>query len=1842
MSPDPSPLAPLVRLACGILVALAGLPAAQAMQPHPPKPDGPVPMVSPSPITPPAPLPPPPDFAIPEDARIFENNPEAGGVTISPSDGKIEPFASFAFTFPTDIVTPDKIDTESAEPPVVAWPPLDATFYWRSPAAGDWQVSGPLIPGQTYRIRLREDLKALDGSALPTGTWGVELSADPLKVSSWYDERSQLNSRPVVPLEFNAPIRIHDVAEGLWFQDRATRKRFPAEVSVSAEDEPAGVPTPTRIRAIPREPLPVGATYDLVVENVHDAYAGRTLPYPKVFPLGSTRPLTVDYVAARNWATDKPHIEIKFTTPLGTDPLPPDAVQVAPKVAHFALRKEGQQIFVDGDFDPAVHYQVTISAAVTGDRGFPMAADSLWGATFPAKPPTILFPRGEFRQRGSLGLRFALLQANTGALHWTLSRVPESALAQVRQRILLDDTQNGPLLAKALETVAEGDFDAVTDNNEELRKIEWAGAEALTGPYLFEASAKFDAGRAIANRTLIWFGELALTQKLSPDSLTVRVADMGTGQPLSGVGVRLLTEGLLEVAAGTSDASGLVRFPRTASTAATFFQTTADGKTTLWPTATDGSFPSGSSYFSPQPNVLGRTLADRPLYRPGQEVRIKGFVRTRDDAGLTVPRGQQISWEIRKAWQDDVLASGTATVSAAGGWDAAWVAAESGDLGEYQVLAKLGRSAVGNPADFRIEEFRNPPFSVTCQPVAPTKPATSIVQVASQYFHGAPNVGSRVKWKATWLSDHAGYGYFSEDGFLPVDTFSEAVKAPTFEATAEGETSLDANGQATLTTQDPFPDPGNRAQVSVSWQVDVTGPDGQTITGGLMDSVAMNDVTLAIKPVEDRPQGSVRFDLRALPRVKDQPVAATVPAELFLVQAKSAKEQIAPFVYRYRNFDAFTRVAKRDVPSTGPVDFPVKAPGRYVLVAGPIAGGMRVSAEQIVTGPGDAEFPVRNDESLQVIGPKDPVPVGSHAGFDIVAPSGGIAWVTVETDRILDSRTVALPGNATHIDIPVLTTFAPNAVASVYLLRPGGNDQIPGEMFGTAPFQVSDPSRVLDIRPSTSQPAYEPREMVTGSVVVTSEGKPVPGAEVTLYAVDDATLTLGGWQLPDLLPPFFPENGFNIITSPALHGLVDGFQPGQLTQKGFTVGDGGDEAFGNIEFTRKDFKPILFWSPNLKTDADGRVTFETAAPDNLTRFRVIALAQTPESRFGSGSTTFDVTKRLLIEPALPRFLRAGDQIDLRAVARQKFATSAPLAVRCKTSLALDGPDHQDITAAKDAPAVVRFPARVASGATEASIQFDVTSTGGEKAADSVSLTLPVLPRTIVVDESQAGTWTGNAFAAKEFLPASWQSSSGTYSATLSTSPWLPKLLGLPAVLDYPHGCLEQQSSRILAFTSLAGLLERIPTNPRREENYRRTIRESLDVIASSLLPDGLLPYWPMGTVGNPFVTIQTALAVTQAESAGMEVPERLTAELPATLHGMVDRTIPASPTIRAFALFVLARMQPGPDLGAKADDLYLVRDQLTSEGKAFLALTYAGLATSPAKENQLVSELPTDFPKSGFDPHTFASPTRTEAICLLARLAHDPKAAARIRARVETLMDSSASLSTQENLWLLLTFKALAGSTPSAAQAKSTSPAPTARSQDKSAAAWSDRPLADDLRVSGLGSQARGSFVLQARRQLPESESQPVQHGIRIDRLVRNLTDPARLGTAAAPFRLGDQILITYRFQSPKPQSFLALEDALPAAVEVLNPNLDLFGKAYAITEEPGVSVASLSHSEMHDSRTNLYFDSVPAGLHTYSILARITSAGTFTWPATQIAPMYDSRTFARTPPGTLTSKAKF
>ena len=379
------------------------------------------------------------------DKRRFTNNPTGGGLSVDGADEPLRLGTVLTIAFPTAMVPPDRIDVEGSESPVEVSPSLDTQFIWRTPSQGELMVKAPLLPAESYRFRLREGTRDLSGNPLEVAAWGIEMTTPPLRVvEESYGERDNLNASPQVPLEFNYPVRLADAANGVWFQDRITREKFPAEILLNvAEGEMDGAPVVeakettneiTAFRVRPLQPLPVGRRYDLVVDGMSDAYGGRSLRYPQVFPIGTTRSLQIDYVVGRNFPLETPRVEVKFRQALGDMQLPQDALEISPAVTRLDIRKDGSFLVAEGDFKSHLRYSVTVSEKILGNSGYGLAKPEIWGASFRPKESAILFPAQHIRQRSVLGLKFAFYQVNTSELEWKLADIPLDKLPAVLSR----------------------------------------------------------------------------------------------------------------------------------------------------------------------------------------------------------------------------------------------------------------------------------------------------------------------------------------------------------------------------------------------------------------------------------------------------------------------------------------------------------------------------------------------------------------------------------------------------------------------------------------------------------------------------------------------------------------------------------------------------------------------------------------------------------------------------------------------------------------------------------------------------------------------------------------------------------------------------------------------------------------------------------------------------------------------------------------------------------------------------------------------------------------------------------------------------------------------------------------------------------------------------------------------------------------------------------------------------------------------------------------------------------------------------------------------------------------
>src|SRR4029453_610095 len=115
--------------------------------------------------------------------------------------------------------------------------------------------------------------------------------------------------------------------------------------------------------------------------------------------------------------------------------------------------------------------------------------------------------------------------------------------------------------------------------------------------------------------------------------------------------------------------------------------------------------------------------------------------------------------------------------------------------------------------------------------------------------------------------------------------------------------------------------------------------------------------------------------------------------------------------------------------------------------------------------------------------------------------------------------------------------------------------------------------------------------------------------------------------------------------------------------------------------------------PGVRTDTAGHARVQVRLPDNLTRYRVMAVAVAGARLFGAGESSITARLALTARPSPPRFLNFGDRFELPVVVQNQ--TEAPLqvdvAVRASNATLTDGAGRRVTVPANDR-VEVRFPA----------------------------------------------------------------------------------------------------------------------------------------------------------------------------------------------------------------------------------------------------------------------------------------------------------------------------------------------------------------------------------------------------------------------------------------------------------------------------------------------------------------------------------------------------------------------
>jgi alpha-2-macroglobulin len=1409
-------------------------------------------------------------------------------------------------------------------------------------------------------------------------------------------------------------------------------------------------------------------------------------------------------------------------------------------------------------------------------------------------------------------------------------------------------------------------------------------------------------------RAVLQVTELGLTAKFSPDNSLLWVTRLRDAQPVAGAGVELRDDDNGVLWTGATDDSGMVRAPGWgelgikpanywSSPRLWFF--VRHGSDFAYTRTEDGTgiepWRFGIRYdWRPRYQPLQGTLfTERGMYRAGESVHLKGIVRKRIDDAWHIPEtGDTIFIRVFDV-RNDIVYTDSLTTDEFGSFDRTIPLPHTASTGTYRVTAAT-RPEFPDTEEyyrddeyevfaygwFRVEAFRPAEFNVAVRALtSEIMPGDTLrAAISARYLFGAPLINDPVDWQI--IATPASYrppGYpdyiFGGGGDFWEDVFSLRRR----QIVANERTVLDENGQHVIThaTQ-----PGMlNGTHSLITEATVQSVSRRTITGrasvlmhGGMYYAGIKRSSTFLTAGETLDYGLIAVTPEGNPVPGNELTVSIMKREWSSVRKAGVGGQYRWVTERldsvYENFTVISEEIPHQARFT-PTD-----PGLYYITCSGFderGNAIRSAAYFYVSGSGYVAWQRTDDDRIELVADAERYAPGETARVIVQSPyERARALVTIERNGIIDHWIQEVEGSAPEIRIPVLEEYLPNVYCSVLLLHgrvPAGRHPSeitdvgkPSFKIGYINIPVDAGSRHLTLDISTDRTSYRPGDEVTIELTVgNAEANPV-AAKVALSVADASVLQLINYRLPDPFDIFYGPQSLSIKTSNILSHLVEQRSYGEKGED--EGGGGGIESLADME-VRGNFRFTAYWNPSIVTDNQGKASITFTLPDNLTEFIVMAVGHTAESSFGYGESAFTVTKDLLLQPALPRFVRIGDRFEGGVTVTNFTDTGGTVTISSSVEgrVAPIGSTTESVFLKPGESREVRFAYESKESGTAL---FTYTATMNSF-RDAVQVEIPV-QEPLIKETVALYSATTDRQVEHIIVPDSIHLRPGGIEFTASSTALSGLRESAGYLYHYPYECLEQQLSRILPIILAEEMVTAFNLVPAGSGAMRQKAEAVLSDLPAFQTPGGGFSLWRGEQRASPYITAYALYVIGEAERRGYSVRASVRESAIQFVKNMLrdaipqsDQQYPQSATLSAKALAVFALAILGEPEDAYIEQLYRQRNDLPLFARGFLFKSIVETSGDRSMLETLHTEFMNMAKVSSTTVHfeeydweglvwTYSSDVRTTAVVLEALLAAG-KADAISQRTIDWLIARQRNgrwVSTQDNVYAIIALASYFGRYESAE--------PDFRTRISLAG---ERIL--ERMFSGY--DVAIERVEKGFAELPRQESLPVDisitgegrlyYGISMtyyptgisesrDEGITVLKSIMPLGESEKPdssYRAGSVYIITITVITPQNRHFVAVNDPLPAGFEPVNLSFatESIGMGMDLLL-PGTYRSRRSgfiHTEQYDDRILLFADMLDGGVHTYSYLSRAMSMGTFTMPPTYVEQMYEPDVFGYTKP---------
>lgn len=704
---------------------------------------------------------------------------------------------------------------------------------------------------------------------------------------------------------------------------------------------------------------------------------------------------------------------------------------------------------------------------------------------------------------------------------------------------------------------------------------------------------------------------------------------------------------------------------------------------------------------------------DRGMYRPGEEVHVKGWVRRlgKDKGGdveAVTNSLSKIAFTIVDNRHNEI-AKGELTLNAFGGFDTAFKLPDNINLGPVWLQFKTPDIQTFTHT-FQVQEFRRPEYEVTAQASAAPHfvGGQANVTVHAAYYAGGGLPNAEVNWNVT--ATPTNFTPPNRDEFTFGKWMPWWISSSDYEeATSQTFNSrTDATGKHILRVD--FDSTDTPRPHSVKAEARVTDVNRQQWSASSTMLVHPADFYVGIRA--DRTfvqQGEALTGQLIVTDLDGKAIAnRAIKVRAMLLDSTYKKGE---WVEEEKDLQEFTLQSGNDAV---PFRIATKTGGTYRITASIRDDKERRNESELTMWvAGGKTLPANGEveqEEVKLIPNRKDYQAGDVAEILVQAPFYPAEGVmTLQRSGILQTERFTMSTVSHTLKIPIQEAWTPNIHVQVDLVGTTIRNNDKGDpdkslpkrpAFASGKLELKLPplQRKLNVTATPRHKALEPGGETTVDVEVKdAAGNAVTNGEIALVVVDEAILALSNYKLRDPLETFytlrdgdvdaqhsreqllladdkelkkkptFPPVARIPMSIPAketppqmtmlpVSGVVEvekakTFIPPPVRGVGIAGGMGAGSylSLPTPIKARVNFNPLAAFVASAKPGANGKAAIKVKLPDSLTRYRVMALATDGAKKFGIHEAAITARMPLMVRPSAPRFLNFGDRFELPVV-----------------------------------------------------------------------------------------------------------------------------------------------------------------------------------------------------------------------------------------------------------------------------------------------------------------------------------------------------------------------------------------------------------------------------------------------------------------------------------------------------------------------------------------------------------------------------------------------------------------